>query len=352
MRAGRTLPDVRNGLRPAASFVVVVIVVVAAILVVLSVRLGGIGSEPTASPPMAFASPTPPNASGLVAIPRPSSRPSPQLITLPPAPPTFGPTGAPIPDPTPWPAWLVIPKDVLWDPDDPDRDGLKNDREHRIGTEDYQYDSDYGGEGDGNEVAAGRDPLDKSDDVPEKSACIPEGAERPDVPSSDETPPPAPELERLLPKQIAGVDLQVGSMRGLPRIYGFFNFFWDALLLCAGGQPDDLSHALGIRGELPGFTVLAIHVDGANHRKLAHDLLSDLEAGDYARRLVFDVDVDGRDVLFMYDADVDGVSFATYVSGDVLFLMTDMGYTDSGLWPGGAFDPEYVRELVGALPPP
>ena len=309
----------------------------------MSCRDGVGGSAlPSATPPV-------PTRAGVTLPTAPPS--SPRLVTLQPASPTPEPTLAVV-DPTPWPEWLDIPDGAFGDPGDSDRDGLTDEREARIGTDPFAWDSDYGGESDGSEVSANRDPVDKSDDVPPGSACIPEDAERPDVRPSDETPPPAPELVKLLPREVAGVELDVTSMRGLPRVYGFFNFFWDGVLLCAGGKPEDMSHALGNRGTLPAFTVMAIHVDGANHRKLGHDLVADLEAGDMTYRRIAPIDVDGREVTFLYDARLEGFTFAAYVSRDVLFLMTGMDFTDAGLWPGGVLDPEYVRETVEALPPP
>lgn len=332
-------------LRPAAYLGGTAALGVAAALLIVSLRTGVIGAKPAASP-------IPAPTRGAIAKPVAPVA-SPRLVTLPPQhspPPTPAPTSAPVPEPTPWPTWLTIPDDT-WSQDDPDRDGLTSARERGLGTEKYEWDTDFGGEGDGSEVAAGRDPIDRTDDVPAKSACIPEGAKNWDGSSPDEEPPPAPELEALLPREIAGVEMQIGSMHGLPRVYGFFNFFWDGILLCAGGQPDDLSHALGVRGGLPGFAIMAIRIRGADPARLARDVFSDLEAADPSRRVGYKASVNGREIRVFYDVDVDGISFASYATDDVLFLMTGMGATDAGLWPGGVLDPEHVAEAVAALPP-
>ena len=217
-----------------------------------------------------------------------------------------------------------------------------------MGTDTSSWDTDHGGESDGAEVAAGRRPLDREDDVPPKSSCIPEGARNWDGSGPDEEPPPVPELEAVLPDEIAGEEVRTTSMVGLPRRYGFFNYFWDALLLCAGGQPEDLSHAIGFRGTLPGLAILAVRVDGSDMGKLG----SDLELGGDGQRVTLPQQVEGRDVAFLFDADVEGLSFAAYVADNTLFLMTGMSATDAGFWPGGSLDPEHVREAVLELPRP
>ncbi|MBT5824050.1 DUF5011 domain-containing protein [Candidatus Peregrinibacteria bacterium] len=56
---------------------------------------------------------------------------------------------------------------------DPDGDGLTNDEESALGTSHLDPDTDDGGEWDGSEVEAGRDPFEPLDDIP----AIPEDAE-------------------------------------------------------------------------------------------------------------------------------------------------------------------------------
>jgi len=250
------------------------------------------------------------------------------------------------------PDWFLVPPDIGATAADWDNDGLDNDEEERLHTDPYSWDTDNGGENDGAEVTAGRRPLDPQDDVPPKSACIPDGARNWDGSSPDEEPLPARELAAVLPDRIAGETITKTSMVGLPRRYGFFNYFWDALLLCAGGQPEDLSHAIGFRGVLPGLAILAVRVEGSDMDKLGRDLLVDLERGGHGRRATLPQRIEGRDVAFLLDADAQGLTFASYVADDTLFLMTGMSVTDSGFWPGSSLDPEHVREAVLALPPP
>lgn len=61
---------------------------------------------------------------------------------------------------------------------DPDQDSLTNLQEFQAGTNPRQSDSDRGGEADGSEVLAGRDPLDPSDDVvrPPREVWVQPGA--------------------------------------------------------------------------------------------------------------------------------------------------------------------------------
>lgn len=298
----------------------------------------------------ALASPTPTMSADpeRTPRPRPSPRPTPRAAapsaTASPSP-SPSPSPGVTPSPTPFPAWFEFPSDL--DPEDGDLDGLGFADEERLGTSPYDPDSDYGGELDGAEVAAGRNPLDEADDVPPET-CIPPDAKRWDGSAPDETPPAAPELEALIPPVIGNEVVQVASMRGLPRVYGFFNFFWDSLLVCAGGQPDDLSHAIGVRGELPGLAILAIHVDGTDPATLGADLSSLIAGQDRSLRVT--QDLDGRRVTLILSLDADGLTFAFYAHDDVLFLVTGMGVTDSGLWPGGVLDGELLREAVGLLP--
>lgn len=333
------------GFRTAVYLVGMMILGVVSAFLFVTLRGGQDGTDPTAPP---TAAPLPSRAA---VASLPPARPSQAPETPSAAASTNQPTAL-APDMTPWPAWLTIPEDFWGDPDDQDRDGLTTSDEQVRGTESYQWDTDFGGESDGSEVAAGRDPRDRSDDVPPTSTCIPEGAKGWDASSPAESPPPAPELEALLPAQLAGARMQVTSFRGLARVYGMFNSFWDAVLLCAGGQPEDLSHAIGVRGTLPGFAILAIRIDGADMDRLGRDLMSELESAGRGRRARIPVRIDGRDVTFLLDGDVQGFAFATYVSGDVLFLMTEMSATDAGIFTGGVLDPEHVREMVAALPAP
>ena len=299
----------------------------------------------------ALASPTPRRTASADVTPRPKPSPARTSPAATPRPsvaapsPGASPTPATTASPTPFPAWFSFPPDL--DPEDGDYDGLAFAEEERLGTSPYDADSDYGGERDGDEVAAGRDPLDETDDVPPQT-CIPPGAKNWDGSAPDESPPPAPELEGLIPDVIANEIVEVGSMRGLPRVYGFFNFFWDALLVCAGGQPEDLSHAIGVRGELPGLAILAVHVDGASAAKLSDDLSELIALQERSLRVT--QHLDGRRVTLILSLDSDGLTFAFYAHDDVLFLVTDMGVSDSGLWPGGVLDGELLRETIRLLP--
>jgi hypothetical protein len=97
-----------------------------------------------------------------------------------------------------------------------DHDGLTNAREVTdVDTDLREWDTDLGGESDGSEIDAGRNPLDRADDVPEKTCLqmIPTpapGATPTPVPS--ESAPPAPELEALLPNDVLGHPTQKLSM--------------------------------------------------------------------------------------------------------------------------------------------
>lgn len=148
------------------------VAVVATAALVMSCRIGS-------PPPSATSSPT--EIAEAPAESPPSALPSPSVVA------TAGATETPttVPSPTPGPMALVSPLDSdgdLWpdeleiliglDPQDPldarqdsDRDGLLDAAEEEAGTDLYDDDTDGGGESDGSEVRAGRDPLHPDDDT-------------------------------------------------------------------------------------------------------------------------------------------------------------------------------------------
>lgn len=60
--------------------------------------------------------------------------------------------------------FAAVDSNVVDDGEDPDNDGLTNKEEHELGTNPEDADTDNGGETDGSEVNAGRDPLYTADD--------------------------------------------------------------------------------------------------------------------------------------------------------------------------------------------
>ena len=260
------------------------------------------------------------------------------------------------PSPTPSvPAVLAeasVPPDLLPPLNDLDNDGLTDDQEATYGTERYSWDTDYGGEPDGSEVAAGRDPLESEDDQPD-SGCVPQGATAfEDGVGSDEL-VPVPELEALIPGNVNGHRLSITSTEGLPRLYGFFNYFWDGLLLCAGGQPADLAHAMGgfaLASSDEGFgsaslyVVFAIRVDGVTGERLAQQHVSEMVRQGGGQIVAARRTYEGRDYVLLSQGG------AVYHAGDVMFWMTPMDVLDSGFYIGGMVDVGLVEATLVELP--
>jgi hypothetical protein len=145
---------------------------------------------------------------------------------------------------------------------DADTDGLSMARElGELGTDPFDYDTDDGGEGDGIEVDAGRDPKNPGDDVAQ-AACVDES----NMPDSAEfewqdDAPRAPDLENLLPDTLLGQRMTKTSISGPPQLHGTSpGFFWYALVQCIAGSPERLEVAYATRADWSGLVVVAIRV--------------------------------------------------------------------------------------------
>ncbi|HET8776259.1 MAG TPA: thrombospondin type 3 repeat-containing protein [Candidatus Limnocylindria bacterium] len=264
-------------------------------------------------------------------------------------------TATPRPSPTPSMPEVAdasMPPDLIPPMNDLDNDGLTDEEEAIAGTDRWSWDTDGGGEPDGAEVAAGRNPVDPSDDQPDPG-CIPAGAAPfEDGVGSDEL-VPVPDLEALIPAEVDGHRMSVVSTEGLPRLYGFFNYFWDGLLLCAGGQPDDLAHAMGSTvlassdegfGSSRLYVVFAIRVDGVTGEQLMEQHVSEMVRQGRGEIVTARRTFEGHDYVLMTQGG------AVYHAGDVMFWMTLMDVLDSGFYIGGMVDVGLVEATLAQLP--
>jgi hypothetical protein len=245
-----------------------------------------------------------------------------------------------------------VPPDLMPSLDDLDNDGLTDDEEAAAGTDRYSWDSDSGREPDGAEVAAGRNPLDPGDDQPDPG-CVPTDATPFENGVGSDELVPVPELEALIPGEVDGHRLSIVSTAGLPRLYGFFNYFWDGLLLCAGGRPEDLAHAMGgftLASSDEGFgstsmyVVFAIRVEGVTGQQLAQQHVSEIVRQGYGEVIAAPRTYEGRDYVLLSQGG------AVYDAGDVMFWMTPMDVLDSGFYVGGMADVALVEATLGELP--
>jgi hypothetical protein len=217
------------------------------------------------------------------------------------------------------------------DPNDPadgafdyDHDGLTTAAElvdH--GTLPGEWDTDRGGESDGSEVAAGRDPLDHADDRPAKT-CLelmptPAPGATPAA-TSDTTPKPVPELEAKLPDTVLGRATTKISMDGPERLDFIFGLF-EALLACTGKDHDDLRLAVAIAPELRNWAVVAVEIDGVSGHELSDLWFFRMSRG-LTGGLFADAEVGGRAYR------LSEFGWAVYATDDTFYWVVSLEYGD------------------------
>jgi hypothetical protein len=208
--------------------------------------------------------------------------------------------------------------------EDYDHDGLTNAQELAgPGTDLREWDTDLGGESDGSEIDAGRNPLDRADDVPAKT-CIqmiptPAPGATP-TPEPQESAPPAPELEALLPDDVLGHRTQKLSMTAPKKLEWIFGIY-DAFLACTGKHRSDLSLAVAIADDLNGWSVTAVRVDGVTGQEMADIFLYRLTNGPTGGLIVED-SVDGRNYW------LSELGWAVYATDTTFYWIASLGYGD------------------------
>lgn len=225
---------------------------------------------------------------------------------------------------------------------DLDNDGLTF--AHEVldhGTHPDRWDSDEGGESDGSEVNAGQDPLVATDDVPVES-CVPADAERFEVSGADDA-PKVPELEQLIPDEVGGETLEKDSIGGLPREFGFFNYYFDRLLICAGGTPDDMAVAYASVPSADGFVIFAIQVDTVTGAELERIHISEAIRAGAGTVSVEARAAAGREYQVLSEGG------ATASTGDVFYWMVQLSALDSGLYVAQDLDLALVEDVVRKL---
>ena len=208
--------------------------------------------------------------------------------------------------------------------EDYDHDGLTNAQELAgPGTDLRDWDTDLGGESDGSEIDAGRNPLDRADDVPAKT-CIqmiptPAPGATP-TPEPQESAPPAPELEALLPNDVLGHPTQKLSMTAPKKLEYIFGIY-DAFLACTGKHRSDLSLAIAVADDLNGWSVTAVRVDGVTGQEMADIFLYRLTNGPTGGMIAED-SVDGRNYW------LSEVGWAVYATDRTFYVIASLGYGD------------------------
>jgi hypothetical protein len=161
------------------------------------------------------------------------------------------------------------PRDPADGAADHDHDGLSTSSElMKYATHPDEWDTDDGGERDGSEVKAGRNPLDKRDDVRPRSCVelVPKASQKP-VATSRPTTIPVPELEALLPDQILGRPTQKYSAAAPQELEYIFGLF-DAFLACTNTTRADMRLASAAAADLGYWGVVAVEVDGVTGHEM------------------------------------------------------------------------------------
>lgn len=212
---------------------------------------------------------------------------------------------------------------------DADTDGLTMARElGEFDTDPFDYDTDDGGEGDGAEVTANRDPLDRDDDQVAAS-CAPDPGGESDRFSPRENAPRAPDLEALLPERLLGQTLETFSITGTPLLHPAWpGVLLEALVECTEGFPPTLEVAYAGASGWGTIGIMAIRVErseGGVLRPIPADELADaflhrmIPGRDYRPR---SFEVDGRRAVLLESGSL------VYASDDVLFVTMGLSMGD------------------------
>ena len=241
------------------------------------------------------------------------------------------------------------------DPHDPtdgaadhDFDGLSTSKELiDTGTSPIKWDTDGGGESDGSEVAAGRNPLDMKDDKPAQT-CVnliprPSPGAVP-TPTPRTSPEPAPELEALLPDEVLGRQTQKVSMRAPRSLESVLGLF-DAVLACTHKERQDLSLAIAVAKDLNAWSVVGVRIDGVTGPEMADIWLFRMTNGPTGGPLIKKT-IDGRQYW------LSNVGWAVYSTRDTFYWITSLAYGD---FPPASPPPmpssqEIVEAFIGQLP--
>jgi hypothetical protein len=200
-----------------------------------------------------------------------------------------------------------------------------------LATDPFDYDTDDGGEGDGAEAAAGRNPLNPEDDDVAAS-CVTHANEldsdqfrpRGDVPR-------ALELEALLPDTLLGERLTKTSITGTPLLHPYWpGSLWYALVDCTGGFEPTLEVAYAAGKTWAGVVVVAIRIERAVGGKLGPVPAREV-ADAFVHRLIpgseddmrpRTVELAGRTAIVMENG------MLLYPNDDVLFMTMSLAVGD------------------------
>jgi hypothetical protein len=212
---------------------------------------------------------------------------------------------------------------------DADTDGLTMSRElGELDTDPFDYDTDDGGEGDGAEVTAKRDPLDRDDDQVAAS-CAPDQDGDSDRFNPRENAPRAPDLEALLPDRLLGQTLVKFSITGTPLLHPAWpGVLLEALVQCTEGFPPTLEVAYAGASSWASIGIIAIRIERSEGgvlrpvpaKELADAFLHRMLPGrDYGPR---PFEVDGRRAILLESGSL------VYASDDVLFMTMGLSMGD------------------------
>jgi hypothetical protein len=225
---------------------------------------------------------------------------------------------------------------------DVDQDGLSLAREfHELDTDPWKFDTDGGKEGDGSEVAAGRDPKDPSDDRPVAS-CLDNSAPTPE-PSPAASYARDAAVESQLPESVLGHPTTRMSVVGRPDAMSFFGPVAHDLARCVGATDADVTIAIAIPDFRLGIT--AFKVRGASGDELMDAFRHRIKPGAEDELQLRPEEFEGRRYLR-------SESFVFYAAGDTLYWVTPL-LGDGGT--GASFDPvptvdELFHDILRQLP--
>lgn len=222
---------------------------------------------------------------------------------------------------------------------DEDGDGLTWAEELAAGTDWTDPDSDLGGERDGSEVSAGRDPLDPSDDV-RKVSCY-QSASRA-WPTATYGPNASfvrdLALEQALPGTILGYPTQRVSLVGDPVVQdATLGAIPKIILVCLGKSDADAT--LGIAaptGPLSGYVLIAVKVRGAT--------------GAQMERAFLDFEPDTFDLRPPKQKTVAGKTYRVYANDFPVYTTADTFYTLFQLPMGDVFTTPSPASLSSQTP--
>ena len=217
---------------------------------------------------------------------------------------------------------------------DADTDGLTMSRElGQLATDPFDYDTDDGGEGDGAEVAASRDPLDERDDRVAAPCASNAGTGDSDRFTPQESAQRAPELEALLPDMLLGKTLEKTSITGTYLLHPAWpGTLLEAFIQCTNGFPPTLEVAYAWAPSWGGIGVMAIRIERSRD-----GVLRSIPAQELADVFLHGMAPGREDDLGPRPFELDGRRAVLLDSGTLVYANADVLFMTMGLVMGDCF---------------